>query len=361
MILPKHPLPEKRWRHNDGKPEEGYLHIPYYGEAKDTQLLEMTAGDNFTRKYVRTVANIEDERTSRPIDSLITLDTGSYGYAHDTYPSFFEDLAEFINESDENRAIAVHAWGEDGVKVLSDKKGMVKMMPKRTASDVPASIKNDPKYEKTNWKRWDFPGWWKDEWDWFAAGWHEIARHPKVVRWYTHGILGKARAAVKEASKRGFKKAYSAAALARHANSHGSGGMRRDVRKSIEDVGYPESADEDDVLERLYTEYYHKKYGGKLDRLKRIKKEFGDGPAPKSVSADDLDYSVQPVHVDGSTPAFVSGLGRGEPDPGYNPSGPSGEAIVEDGTGTGGGGGGILLAVGAVGLALYLATRRRKK
>jgi len=334
-IAPKHPVPTSRWRHNGGKPEEGYRHFPYYGTGvRDEQMLEMTAGDDFVRKFVRQLANIDSGgKTTRPFDAYHTLDTASVGFAHDTYPSFFEDLSEFIRKSPENRKIAVHAWGEDGAELLSDPKGMVSIMPRRTNDTAPSRLIDNPKYPKPNFKRWDFPDWWDSEkWDFFVAGWHEIARHPKVVEWYTHESLGKLRWGVAKAREYGFKKASSAAALARHANSYGKTGSGKRIAKAVAEVGWPENANEDQVLHQLYLKHYHK--NGELGRLKEIKDRFGSGPIPTDISAKRLDYSVKPRHVDGSVPAFVtSGLGDGS------------VAFRTGGTSKGGGGGGIFLAI----------------
>ncbi len=297
-----HPMPESVWRHNKKKAREGYRHMPYIHRVEDEQLDAVTAGKTFEAKFIRRIGERRGGKWNRPMDSFITLDTFSIGLAHKTHSGFTDELAEFVTKNPE---LASWAWGPEGSAALMDEDFLHEHMPRRTASAAPGDLLSDPDYPKQNWRRWDFPSWWKEEWDWFVAGWYEIARHPTTMKWYINEVLNKPRWAAKKARKFGFVKASTVGALARHANSYGNSGTNKRLIKSIDAVGYPDQASEDDVMDHLYSPgMYHKR--GEAKRLATIREDFKDVSFPHVVSADNLDYSGPIKRIDGTVPRFVS-------------------------------------------------------
>lgn len=294
-----HPNPESTWRHNKGRPKEGYRHMPFLYLVEDEQLDGVTEGDSFEASFVRLIGVRHGSgKWERTMDSFITLDTFSIGLAHKTHSGFTDELAEFVSA---HEALSVWAWGLDGASALKDEEFLHKMIARRVSEDLPQEMKDDPLYAKRNFKRWDWPSWWREEWNWFIAGWYEIARHPDTMSWYIDVVLNKARWASKIATSHGFTKSTTVAALARHANSYGNSGTKKRLATSIEKAS---SSCEDAIMDVLYSPgMYHK--SGEAKRLKWIRELFERCPFPSSLSTDALNLESPVKRVDGSRPRFL--------------------------------------------------------
>jgi len=274
---PVHPPPEPTWRHNKGKPDEGYWHFPLTYTRADPALEEATDEDSFESRYVRLIGGYGKHSGggwSRGPSSFITLDGYSVGISHQWSKHFPDDLADFARDYPE---LTAWAFGAETAENLLDEAWMARVLPPQRGFDSK--------------DRWDL------DWDWFPAGWWEIAYHPTMIRWQVADLLKKPKAALKVMKEHGWTKESTLAALGRLANSRGSGGMRKAVRQTIEAVG----DDEDDVIRHLYFDKYSYE-----DRYERIMGMFSSdrGTAPSSVSADRLDYDVDPVRPDGSYPRY---------------------------------------------------------
>lgn len=267
MIQPAHPLPQKTemW---------GYDHVPKTWRKADPQFTAMTAPANVTCGLVRLVAGYENGTFSRGPDSVISLDTISVGIAHwwaGTIPSLLSgicrahpDLAAWAFGAEVAQKATSKAWLES---VLGDDRGKGPLRP---------------------------------EVEWLAAGWYEIARHPRWVHAQVQAWLDKyVGAASQECAKHGWDSALALAACARLRNS-GELGLVDDAIERLK------TRDPMQVLAYVYNApesqggYDHPERWQKLTTWPHFK-----GKMPSRVSADDLDYRPEVRRVDGSQPRWV--------------------------------------------------------
>jgi hypothetical protein len=255
----------------------GYDHLPMVWEKKDPQLEAMTSNGNFEAGLVRLVSGWDGRDFSRGPDSWISLDLYSIGIAHwwsDTAPKILDEICTRCPE------LAAFAWGEDAAKAMMDPRWLEELHP--------------PKRGKMPHDR---------SLDWLLAGWYAIARHPDVIRVCVDEWLDSyTPAGIELMIKYRWEKGTTLAGLIRMTNSRGSGGMKSIIRKAIDKVG--SSRKEDEVIEMAFM---HKDLYDHPERLELIQSwsEFR-GDAPHRVSADALDYTVEPQRIDGTIPPFVA-------------------------------------------------------
>ena len=265
-----HPVPTKtsKW---------GYDHLPWVYKVPDPHFVDVTSTGSLEAGLVRLVAgySARNNSFSRGPDSWMSLDTYSVGFAHlwaETAPDMLAKVAS------RHPRLAEYAWGQYGAGVMKDADTMRRITGTRKG-EVPH----------------------RSDLDWLLAGWHEIARHPDVLRVHVeHWLLKYVDEALVYLRYRGWQRRTTLAGLVRVNNS---GGMRRLFDRAVKETN---GAGEDEVLRLVFTD---EDLYGKPDRLRSIldAPEFsGDVSEDWSPSVSSLRYDVAVVRPDGSTPRFPS-------------------------------------------------------
>jgi len=225
-----------------------------------------------------------DKRTfSRGPDSWISLDTFSIGFAHwwaKTAPKILSRVARGLPE------LSAWGWGEDTATNMANLSWLVKQIIPRKGKQL-----HDPKY------------------DWILSGWHQISRHPEVIRICVEEWLSSYTETVdKVMDKYGWEKARTQAALYRVSNSRGSYGMKKLVKKAR---SMSPSRGELDVMQTLFESESLYDKPRRWETICDWENFAGDR---QDIEASSLSYySGEIKFTNGKTPGFVEELVIEEP------------------------------------------------
>lgn len=210
VLKPRHPEPEPKWRHNSGKPHEGYHHWPFLYRVQDAWWIYVTSAETVLAKFLRIVSgvSITNGTVSRPPDSMIGLDGYSLSIDHQWSRYAPDRIAALARELPQ---LVAWAWGPEAVEALKDPNWLRALIPPRKG------FYDDRTYPGQLWPAYR----------WLAAGWFEIARHPAVIQvWVREGVVSKLRSAIDYARKHfGVATEREVLLVARAMNSFGVSGF----------------------------------------------------------------------------------------------------------------------------------------
>lgn len=283
---PQHPFPALAWNQGDDKP--AYYRIPNDWRVRDAHLDALTNTGSVIAAWVRLLAGRRSDGTySRTPESAITLDTLSLGIDHRWARYLPERFAEIARRCPE---LAAWAWGDDGARLLLDEAWLSKWL-----GDVKG------KHPRELW-----PGRSWECLEWLVAGWHEIARHPHVLRIWIEGTTSKLRDALELCEEQGWMPTAEVVALcARASNSYGSSGFKRRILAYAGD--YPKLAHE--PLDLIRAFYDDPEQYDQDDRDDLIVSMFDESVvSADDLDADELNWGAPVVRFDGTVPKWREAL-----------------------------------------------------
>lgn len=295
-LTPKHPVPEWVWNQGKHTTKRSYYRIPNDYRAKDEHLDALTEGGSLVGEWVRLVAGRRGGTYSRTPESCITLDGISLGIDHRWSKYLPKRLAEIATRYP---GVCAWAWGADGAALMRSPDFLTHYFARAGKLQNGAVEYHFPRgmHHKTEWPLQ------RPVWDWFVAGWYEIARHPAVLRLWIEGTLDKLRGAFRLCDRWGWEPTDQLVALiARAANSYGVAGVRRQLETYAQDYGH--LANDPIKLVRAFyddpDEYDHS------ERDDRIMRAFSDSKADlEDVDASALNWDAPVVRFNGTVPNWV--------------------------------------------------------
>lgn len=283
-----HPLPAGK---RTGSGQNANDQFPDFMNVRDPYWLATTKG-TFEGALLRTVSGAkgigEDLTFSRPPDSYISLDSVSIGIAHwwaETIPAILKDIAI------KHPAIARWAWGDFVAERMKDFDWIdsqifygpnIEGKPLPKVSGLTGGKARAAIYKSltsaSSFKSHD-----EVKYNWLLSGWHEIGRHPEIIKlqarnWFKHY----ANPAKDAMLKHNFKSERMYAGLCRMANS-GAGSMKSNIRKAVQNSS---SSNEADILRLAFSPGYY----DELDRLAYIENNFSMTPVNLTLDVESLNF-----------------------------------------------------------------------